>query len=186
MGANWCVHLLAIELLLLLYPCPKRAEEWSDHVEVIVLDDIVVGGLWGVVPLPYHRQVGEFIPVDLGDFLAGARLEKGVHGHAAKDVQHHILFAHGNSNTLHLVFGSHQISSPQIVARLFVDLAHGAVKVRLVFVDLSTRKTPLCALLPALDQHSVGHVVVQHDGTAHRHACLVGQKLLVGLDVELF
>ena len=85
-----------------------------------------------------------------------------------------------------MLVGLDQVSLPQVVARLFPDFTDGAIEIRLFLVDLAAGKTPLGTLLPALDQDGVGHVLVEHDGAAHRDPCLVGEELLVGLLVQLF
>lgn len=134
---------------------------------------------------PDRRQVSQLVPVNLRDLLSGPRLEVGVHGHASEDVEHHALLAHGDGDALHLVLWQHQVGFLQVVARLFPDLSYGAVQVIFLLVDFAARKAPLGALLPALDQHRVGHVLVQHDGAADGHACLVGEELVVRLLVQL-
>ena len=78
-----------------------------------------------------------------------------------------------------------QISLPQVEACLFPDFSYGAIEIGLFLVDFSSRETPFCTLLPALDEYGVCHVLVEHNGPAHRDPCLVGKELLVGLLVQL-
>lgn len=127
-------------------------------------------------------QIGELVPVDFGDFLPCARFEIRVHGYPAEDIQEHALLAHSNRNALHLVFREHQAGFFKVIARLLVDFSYGAFQIRLVLVDLTPREAPFCALLPSLYQHSVGHVLVEHDGASDRHAGLVVQEVVEGLE----
>ena len=108
-----------------------------------------------------------------------------VHGDASEDVEHHALLAHSDGDLLHVLIGLHETGLVEVESCLLVDLAHGAVEVGLLLVDLASREAPLGALLPALDEHGMGHVVVEHDGAADGHARLVGEELVVGLLVEL-
>jgi hypothetical protein len=172
--------------MLLLYPLLQRTQKGGDHVKAVVFDQVLTGTLMLGLVLPSQgRQVGQLVPVDLGDFLPRLRLEVRVHGHATENVEHHGLFTHSDSDLFHVLVGLDQVGGPQVVARLLPDLSHGAVEIGLFLVDLASGETPFGALLPSLDEHGVGHVLVEHNGAAHGHACLVGEELLVGLLVQL-
>jgi hypothetical protein len=175
--------------VLLFYPLLQRAQKRCDHVEAVFFDQVLSIALLLLLYLilpPQCRQIRELVPIDLGNFLPRPRLKVCVHGYSAEDVQHHTLFAHRDGNLLHVFFGLDQVSLPQVVACLLPDLSYSAIEIRLFLVDLSAGKTPFCALLPALDQDSVCHVLVEHDGAAHRDPGLVGEELFVGLLVQLF
>ena len=110
---------LTVELVLQLDPPPELPKEGRDHVETAFLDQVLASALLvHLVLAPHGRQVRQLVPVDLGNLLSRPWLKVCVHGHAAEDVQHHALLAHGDGDTLHLVLGQHQSCLVQVVARL--------------------------------------------------------------------
>ena len=180
--------LLLVEPVLRLDPGLERPQEGRYHVEAAVLDRVLRGRLRvlrAVLSPAQHGQVGQLVPADARYLLARLRLKGIVLGHAAEDVQHHALLAHRHADALHLRLRQHQVRGAQVVPRLLPNLAHGAVQVGLLLVDLAAGEAPLGALLPALDQHGLGHILVEHDGAADGHADLVGEELVVGLGVQL-
>lgn len=160
--------------------------EWSDNVELVGVHNQVEAATFRLILPPLCGQVGKSEPLNFANLFSGLRHEIVIHGNITEDKQLHILLPNGLLEGLDIFPLWDQTSSIEIEASLFPCLTNGTVEVVFIFVDLTTWKTPCATLLPAFNQQHLIHLVVQEDGTPHRHTVFILYKYVEGIGQLLF
>lgn len=165
-------------LLLLLDPFLELDKKRSHHVELVRIRSR--SGIILLIPLavPKRGKLRELVPLNFTDLFPGLWMEVGVHGDIPENIESNLLIPHRHLDVLHFIIPRHQPSFPDVETCFLVDLSNGAVQVILVLVDFASGETPVGALLPALDQHSRVHGLIQQDSSSDGNSGLVLEKLL--------
>ena len=165
---------LSFKPLLLGNPLLEWMHKRSYHIELVRIGD--GEALILLLALLQCRQLRQLVPLNLANLLAGTRLKMSILWHAPENVQPHVLLSHGDFDELDIFLILDQSGFPNVKTSFLVDFSNGAVDVFLIFIDFASWKTPVGAFLPTLDQDHLIHVMIEHDGTAHRDPGFVGQE----------